>query len=45
MEFKKSKNISLFSIYMDNKGDLWLGTDENGAFKFNGKSFEKFIIE
>ena len=37
-----SKDITLFSIYKDNNGDLWLGTHENGAFKFNGTTFEKF---
>jgi hypothetical protein len=37
-----SKNISLFSIYKDNNGVLWLGTHENGAYKFNGTTFEKF---
>lgn len=37
-----SKDITLFSIYKDNYGDLWLGTQENGAFKFNEKTFEKF---
>lgn len=37
-----SKDITLFSIYKDNNGDLWLGTHENGAYKFNGKTFEKF---
>ena len=30
------------SIYVDNRGDVWLGTLESGAYKFNGKSFEKF---
>ncbi|WP_236641989.1 two-component regulator propeller domain-containing protein [Dokdonia sinensis] len=39
---EKSKQIALFSIYKDNKGDLWLGTHENGAYKFNGTTFEKF---
>ncbi len=37
-----SKNISLFSIYKDNHGKLWLGTHENGAYRFNGTAFEKF---
>ena len=36
------KEITLFSIYKDNRGDLWLGTHEAGAYKFNGKTFEKF---
>jgi hypothetical protein len=26
-----------------NKGDLWLGTHEAGAYKFNGKTFEKLL--
>ena len=36
------KDITVFSIYKDNHGDLWLGTHENGAYKFNGKMFERF---
>ena len=39
---EKSKQIALFSIYIDNNGKLWIGTHENGAYKFNGKTFEKF---
>jgi ligand-binding sensor domain-containing protein len=39
-----SKDISLFSIYKDNNGNLWLGTHGNGAFKFNGQTFEKFTL-
>ena len=39
---KGSTNISLFSIYKDKEGVLWLGTHENGTYKFNGASFEKF---
>jgi hypothetical protein len=37
-----AKAITVFAIYKDNRGDLWLGTHEAGAYKFNGKSFEKF---
>jgi ligand-binding sensor domain-containing protein len=37
-----SKDITLFSIYKDNKGYLWLGTHEHGAFTFNGQTFERF---
>ena len=36
------RTITLFKIFKDNNGDLWLGTHENGTFKFNGKSFERF---
>jgi len=39
-----SKNITLFSIYNDNNGNLWLGSHENGTFKFNGLNFERFEL-
>jgi hypothetical protein len=35
----------LFSIYRDNRGDLWLGTHEHGAYRSNGESFERFRPE
>lgn len=38
------KNIPIFYLFTDNKGDIWLGTHENGAFKFNGQTFEKFTL-
>jgi hypothetical protein len=37
-----SKDAWMVSIYKDNRGDLWLGTNESGAYRFNGKTFEKF---
>ncbi|WP_189319469.1 ligand-binding sensor domain-containing protein [Leeuwenhoekiella nanhaiensis] len=40
---ENSKQIAIFSIYKDNEGDLWLGTHENGAYRFNGTAFEKFL--
>ena len=36
------KDISLFSIYRDQEGTLWLGTHENGAFWWNGHAFDRF---
>ncbi len=36
------KNVTLFSIYKDKKGVLWLGTHNNGIYKFNGEAFERF---
>jgi ligand-binding sensor domain-containing protein len=36
------KEIKLFSIYKDKLGELWLGTHDDGAYKFNGNAFEKF---
>ncbi|MFK8105161.1 MAG: two-component regulator propeller domain-containing protein [Saprospiraceae bacterium] len=32
----------IISIYEDRKGVLWIGTDNLGVFKFNGKTFDKF---
>lgn len=40
-----SQNIALFNIYKDNKGDLWLGSQQNGAYKLKDNTFEKFIIK
>ncbi|MCD6011178.1 MAG: hypothetical protein K0Q79_1040 [Flavipsychrobacter sp.] len=37
-----SKDITVFCIYQDNTGALWLGTHDNCALKFNGKTFEKW---
>ena len=34
--------ITMVSIYKDNRGDVWVGTHEHGAFRFNGKAFERF---
>jgi hypothetical protein len=31
-------------MYKDKKGNLWLGTLENGVFKFAGKGFEKYKL-
>jgi len=34
----------MFTIYKDNHGGLWVGTHENGAYRFNGKTFERFKV-
>ena len=34
-------DASVFSIYKDHQGVLWLGTFNAGVFKFNGQSFER----
>jgi len=39
------RNISPTSIYKDNQGILWLGTDKYGIYKYNGNRFEKFKIK
>ena len=36
------KNVNLFSIYKDHSGDLWLGTHNGGAYRYNGVGFERF---
>jgi len=36
-------DILLISIYEDRESTLWLGTDNDGAYRYNGESFEKFI--
>ncbi len=37
-----STAIEVFAVYKDNRDDLWLGTHNGGAYKFNGTTFEKF---
>ncbi len=39
------RNISPTSIYKDNQGVLWFGTDKYGIYKYNGNTFEKFKIK
>jgi ligand-binding sensor domain-containing protein len=37
-----SGGVLLISIYQDRDGTLWLGTDNDGVYTFNGGQFEKF---
>ena len=37
-----ARDVKMVGIFQDRRGDLWLGTQELGAFKFNGQSFEPF---
>jgi len=39
-----SKNVPIFYLFKDNGGEIWLGTEQNGVFKFNGQAFEKFTL-
>lgn len=39
---ENGKHHWIFSIYKDRHGVLWLGTQAHGAYRFNGKAFEKF---
>ena len=46
LEVKKgTENALLVSIYQDNNGTIWLGTDNDGVYKQNGDKFEKFKLE
>jgi len=38
------ENISPTSMYKDNEGVFWFGTDRDGMFKYDGKVFEKFEL-
>jgi len=38
------KSIPISSIYKDNQGSIWIGTQGYGSYKYNGKTFEKFRI-
>ena len=35
-------DIWVYSIYRDRQDTLWLGTQEHGVYKFNGRTFERF---
>jgi ligand-binding sensor domain-containing protein len=36
------KNVPIYGLFKDNAGSIWLGSNENGAFRFTGQGFEKF---
>lgn len=38
------KNVPVFYLYKDNKGEIWLGTEENGVWKFNSKAFSRVFF-
>jgi ligand-binding sensor domain-containing protein len=35
-------DVSVLTIYQDNQGVIWVGTQNSGVFRFNGTSFDKF---
>jgi len=37
-----TEDVLLISIFQDNEGVLWLGSDNDGIYKGNGVSFKKF---
>ena len=38
----KSRPVNVRCMYQDRRGVIWLGTEENGAYRFNGTAFERF---
>lgn len=46
LEVKKgTENVLLVSVYQDNKGTIWLGTDNDGVYIQNRNSFEKYALK
>jgi ligand-binding sensor domain-containing protein len=41
---KGTEDVLLISIYLDDKGGIWLGTNNDGVYKQNGEKFEKFEL-
>lgn len=39
-----AKTIPVYCLYKDSNGAIWLGTQEHGAYKFNGQAFDKFTF-
>lgn len=39
---KGAENVLLVSIYQDNRGTMWLGTDNDGVYKQHGDAFKRF---
>jgi len=39
------QNISPTSMYKDNQGTFWFGTDKYGIYKYNGNTFKKFKVK
>ena len=37
-----AKNVLVMTVYLDRDGGIWVGTDNDGVYKFNSKDFEKF---
>jgi ligand-binding sensor domain-containing protein len=37
---KHSYSYAIYSIYKDNQGNVWFGTNPLGVFRYNGKSFD-----
>lgn len=38
-------SFSFSQVVKDKKDEMWLGTDQDGLCKFNGKTFIKFEIK
>lgn len=45
VEISKEFKSAIMTITEDTKGNLWLGTDKVGAYKYDGSTFEQIIPE
>jgi ligand-binding sensor domain-containing protein len=49
LKYQNSNPFTVYSIYTDNKANVWFGTGAIGALRYNGKSFdwilEKDVVE
>ncbi|MFZ1678710.1 MAG: two-component regulator propeller domain-containing protein [Saprospiraceae bacterium] len=41
---KNDTQIPIVSIFKDKQGSLWLGTQQDGVYRYNDKTFEKFEL-
>lgn len=39
---KDEAEVTLYTLHKDRNGVIWVGTHTDGAYRFNGSSFEKF---
>ncbi|MBL4655773.1 MAG: hypothetical protein JKY33_08125, partial [Bacteroidia bacterium] len=42
---KELENIGITALHIDHKEDLWIGTWQNGVFKYNGSDFTNYTTQ
>jgi len=43
-EIKAFDYDDVYEIHKDNNGNIWIGTSENGVYKFDGKGFKNYDV-
>lgn len=43
-EIKAFNYDDVHEIYKDDDGNIWIGTKENGVYKFDGKAFKNYVV-